>query len=450
MRTPLKKQFRLLLVSAILIVLLEPPAKSRGAEPSHEAALPPGSLVFHGTPKPVNQAVGLDSTSGVTSPEYLFGLKIQQAMATNGVSIVTQAVDLEALYRRFVPTLPVSDNIKQQLYAMPRDNAVWRLTLLKDIASEIITLHLDFLGLRTYGPDVEILFRDVNAIGGPYYSGCPLYIGYVTQREPDGTIRIIDVHRFLATGELMSQTLRRRALVDLARKGLVREPLNASDSVLLGYLKPFSVYEIRYNYGHYDLLKAAYDQLPAQLQDDPYILFQKASCGVQSINDVLSPIERWHKLHPDDPGPYLLLVDSYWRLFNGPINRLNWSPSPEDEQGIADAIQKANVWFDDPAMEVRLARYYGTKQPVKARPLLIRAIQRKPPFAHAFSELLNLDLSQRNYTGVAETLHLQEIAFQTNLTAMVNSSVSFLEFRKSAAFKKWQHDDHIAASTAAN
>lgn len=379
-------------------------------------------------------------------------------MATNGVSVVTQAVDLEALYRRFVPTLPVSENVKQQLYSQTRGNTVEHLALLKDIAADINTLHLYFLGLRSYGSDIEILFRDVNAMGGAYYRGSPLYIGYITQRQSDGTVRLVDVHRFLSSGELMSRSLRRAAVLGLAGKGLVKQPLNAYDATLLANLKPFSLYEIRCNYGHYDLIKAAYDQLPPQLQDDPHILFQSASRGEHSIDDILVPIERWHKLDPADPCPYLLLVDFYWRLYNGPRfipsglhsgTHLELYWTPEEENGVAAAIQKANVWFADPAMEVRLARYFGKSQPAKARPLLLQAIQRTPAFPNAFSELLTLDLSQRDYAGVAETLHSQEIAFQTNLTAMVNGSANFSEFRKSAAFKKWQHDIHVAVSTAA-
>src|SRR5215469_15653156 len=113
MRTPLKKHFRLLLVS-VVIVRLQCPGECRSAQFTHDTALPAGSLVFHGSPKATNQPTELSPALVPTSPEYLFGLKVQQAMATNGLSVITQAFDLEALYRRFVPTLPVSDNIKQQ------------------------------------------------------------------------------------------------------------------------------------------------------------------------------------------------------------------------------------------------------------------------------------------------------------------------------------------------
>lgn len=457
MRTSLKKFSRFLVALTVLSALLQSPVESPGAEPNQDADLPPGSIVFHGAPKPANQSAGLDSAATPTSPEYLFGLKVEQATKTNDVSIINNAFDLDALYNRFVPTLPVSDNVKQQLYAKPHENAVWRLTLLKDIVSDVTTMHLYFLGVRSYGPDIEILFRDVNATGGPYYKGSPVYIGYVTQRQPDGTVRLVDVHRILSSGELLSQTLRREIVLDLARKGFVHAPLDASDAILLANVKPYALYEIRCGYGRYNLVKPVYDQLPPQLQDNPHILFQNASCGEHNAGDIVVPIERWHKLNPDDPCPYLLLVDFYWRLYNGP----RYNPSgpdrgthlesfwtPEEENGVTAAVQKANVWFDDPAMEVRLARYFAAKQPAKARSLLLQATQRTRPFPQAFSELLTLDLIQRNYAGVAETLHHQETAFQTNLTSMVNTSRSFSEFKKSPAFRKWRHDNHAAGPVA--
>lgn len=444
MRTPLKKNLRLPLVSGLLALALWSPAESRGAEPNRDDALPPGSIVYHGTPKPTN-----DLATGSISPEYLFGLKIQQAMTTNaGVCVITQAVDLDALYHRFVPTLPVSDDVKQREYALPNVNAVWRLVLLKDIASEVITHRLYFLGLRYYGSDTEMVFRDVNAIGGPSYIGCPLYVGYVTQRQPDWTVRIVDVHRFISTGEMLSQTLRRQTLRKLAKERLLRAPINASDAVLVANEKAVADMETRYDFGRYFVLRDYYNKLPPQLQNDPYILFQMASCGEQRIADFVPTIERLHQLHPDDPSPRLILVDDYWRVINNPLVPAN--ETPQDDQDLADAIEKANLWFDDPALEVRLAIAYGTNQPVKARPLLLQAIQRKPPFPSAFSQLLRIDLSQRNYAGVAETLHQQEVAFQTNLTAMVNASANFANFKNSPAFKKWQQDHHAATSTAAN
>ena len=105
----------------------------------------PAALFYHGPPETSQSIRGRFNRTRHRSPEYLFGLEVQRAMMTNGVGVITQAFDLDALYHRFVPTLPISDDLKQQLYALPRDNAVHRLTLLNMIASDINTLHLYFL-----------------------------------------------------------------------------------------------------------------------------------------------------------------------------------------------------------------------------------------------------------------------------------------------------------------
>ena len=189
------------------------------------------------------------------------------------------------------------------------------------------------------------------------------------------------------------------------------------------------MYETRCGDGHYDLIKAAYDQLPQQLQDDPHILFQDATCGEHSLDEIQAPIERWHKLDPDEPCPYLLLVNYYWRLYNGPPNHFQaaW-PTKEPvwnsighqkrRKGVAAAIQKANVWFADPAMELRLAHYFGTHQPAKARPLLLPSDSTHACLAAKLSQNCSSSISANETFAWhrRRTLHRGEVAFQTNFT----------------------------------
>ena len=114
------------------------------------------------------------------------------------------------------------------------------------------------------------------------------------------------------------------------------------------------------------------------------------------------------------------------------------------EQALEAAIERANAWFADPRMEVRMAVYYGPKRPEKARPLLQKALKRFPAEAITYEESLKVDLAAGNFDGVGETLHLDEVAFHTNLTQMVSGSKNYEPFRKSLAWKKWQHDWHGA------
>jgi hypothetical protein len=279
-----------------------------------------------------------------------------------------------------------------------------------------------------------------------------VYIAYITERQSDGSIRLIDVQRF-AHGEMLSQTMRRRTLLELARKGLLGDQLSAGDRARISGKESLELFESRRAYGRFHLIKDAYERLAPELQEDRAVLYAYANTGDRSIDDVLIPVERWRRLYPGDPTSDLMVVNFYWILYQGPRyvaegpakgTHFYAALSPRDEEAITAAIQRANVWFADPAMEIRLARYYGTEQPAKARPLLQQALQRFPSEPSALAELLKVDLAAANFTGVAETLHLQEVALQTNLTEMVNSSNEYATFRKSFPWKKWQHDYHEA------
>lgn len=426
-----------------------------GLEPGKSAALPPGSLVLRGPSTPDADASN-SPASPPNTPEYYFGAEAEVAMRTNGHSFITRAFDVDAFYRRFVSTLPASADIQEQLLALPHRNEALRQQILRDLVSDIAGSHVRFLGVRRLGHEPVLLFRqaDIPGLDAPGVGeniGNPVYVAYFTERGDAGRVRIIDAQRF-ATGELLSRTMRRQTLLELARKGLLSgDRLSASDQAWVSGAKALDLFISRCQYGHFDLIKDAYERLPRELQENRAVLQCYATSGEQSIDDLLVPIERWRKLYPGDPTPDLLVVDFYWRLYLGPRNvpsgpakgtHAYTAWTPRQEEAVTAAIERANTWFADPGMEIRLARYYGVQRPEKARRWLHQALQRFPVEPAAFSELLRIDLATANFTGVAETLHLQETLLKTNLTQMVNRSKDYAPFRKSFSWKKWQHDDH--------
>jgi hypothetical protein len=383
------------------------------------------------------------------SPEFLLGTQIEQAAQTNRHATIIGAFDLDALYARFVPTLPTSDSIKQQILTVPRRDAL-RKKLFAQVIEGFPEDHLRFLGVRRVGNDCELLFR----AWGFYDNSDPCYSGLVTERLPDGSVKLVDVHRF-ATGELLSQSLRRDTMEEIVAKRLTIEPMTAEDRAFITGAEAWKLFTDRCGYGHYNLIKAAYDQLPMDLQNSRLALQLYASSGEQTVKDILVPIERWRRLYPNDPSPDIMIVDYYWRLYAGPRyvegpkgGRIeayaSWTPK-EEEEAVA-AIQKANLWLADPMMEIRLARYYAAERPEKARPLLQQALKHFPPEKAAMAELLKIDLATTNFVEVAETLHFQETTFHTNLTAVVDATPDYAAFRKSFSWKKWQHDYHGADS----
>jgi len=427
------------------------------AEPAKVADLPTGSLVMHG-PKRTDSASSVGLAFGTNSPEHLFGLQMERAIRTNNLTFILRAFDLDAFCRRFVLNLPISDDLKRNVYAVPHQSAEVRRLIANELLADVQGLpHTRFLGMRLLGNDCALLFRDADGTGAAFERVSPMYIAYIAGRQPDGSVRIVDVHRF-RTGELMSQTMRRSTLIQLAQKSLLAvDRLNVADRQMVSSFEAQELFDTRYDYGMFSLIKEAYGRLPAEVQNDRAILFRYATRGDRSVGDVMVPVERWRRLYPNDPTPDLVVVDFYWLLYYGPRSikqgatqgtHLGEAWTPEEERQAEAAIERANAWFADPRMEVRLAVYYGFKRPQKARPLLQKALKRFPAEAITFEELLKVDLAGDNFDGVAETLRLDEMAFHTNLTQMVNASKGYEAFRKSSAWKKWQHDWHGMDSKA--
>src|SRR5436190_11027672 len=184
------------------------------------ADAPAGSLVLRGS-KGMGSADSSRSAFGTNSPEHLFGLRMEEAIKTNGLEFIWKAFDVDAFYRRCVPSLPVSDETRQRLYAAPHQNTDLRKLIAQDLLGDIKGLpHTRFLGTRLLGDDCALLFRDGDGTGAAFERVTPMYIAYIAGRQPDGSVRLVDAHRF-RSGELMSQTMRRRMLTQLAKDQLL-------------------------------------------------------------------------------------------------------------------------------------------------------------------------------------------------------------------------------------
>src|SRR5262245_9836019 len=232
MKTLLTKNVVLAPALAVLTLVSLPLAGACSAAEAGKAAdLPTGSLVLRG-PKRGESANSPQAILGTNSPEHWFGSQVERAMRTNGYSIITQAFDVDAFYKRFVPTLPASDEIKQRLFAAPQQNAELRKQILDQVVGDVAGLHIRFLGTRMLWNEVALLFRDMEGTGAAFEVVYPVYIAYIAWRQPDGSIRLIDAQRF-RHGELLSQTMRRRTLLELARKKLLADRLSVQDQQLL-------------------------------------------------------------------------------------------------------------------------------------------------------------------------------------------------------------------------
>jgi hypothetical protein len=417
------------------------------------ASLPAGSLVIRG-PKRSDGPNPSGPVLGTNSPEHLFGLQIEDAIRSNNLQFIWQSFDVDAFYRRCVESLPTSEEAKRKFYAAAHQNKETREFIASQLLRDVSGLsHTRFLGTRVLGDDCALLFRDADGTGAACERVTPMYIAYIAGRQADGTVRIVDAHRFRA-GQLMSGAMREMMLMELIRRKLiVGERMNVADQQWAASIDKLELFDSRCNYGKFSLVRDAYDRLPPEAQNQRSILFNYAIIGDRTIKDMMVPVEKWRRLYPSDPTPNLLVVDYYWLLYYGPRwvkegpgrgTHFGESWEPEEEREVEAAIERANAWFADPRMEVRMAIYYGAKRAEKARPLFQKALKRFPAETITFEESLKVELAAGNFDGVAETLHLDEVTFHTNLTQMVSGSKDYEPFRKSFAWKKWQHDWHGA------
>src|SRR2546425_2861691 len=95
-------------LAAMSLLWLSLAQAALGGEPAKPEALPPGSFVLRGSPVRDKSAVAPLGTS-LSTPEHLFGLRVEQAMKTNGNWLITSTFDIDTFFRRFVQTLPVSE-----------------------------------------------------------------------------------------------------------------------------------------------------------------------------------------------------------------------------------------------------------------------------------------------------------------------------------------------------
>src|SRR5437764_5298 len=94
----------------------------------------------------------------------------------------------------------------------------------------------------------------------------------------------------------------------------------------------------------------------------------------------------------------------------------------------------SRIGMNSPANARRHASLGHTNE---ARTKLWQAINRDPPDAIAFAELLNWNLVERDFEQAARVLSVQEKLFHADLKAAIRSDDRFQAFRRSVPGKKW-------------
>ncbi len=256
-------------------------------------------------------------------------------------------------------------------------------------------------------------------------SGSINYHQYVL-RQSDRGMEIADVHA-LASGEWFSETIRRLYLLSESHRdpGLAKQLTGSAADLVknAAIVEKAMVWMQRRQL--LDFLDA-YRRLPVSLQEERVLLQMRIAAALEAEPQELLPaMEVWNRLHPDDPGPELILLDL-------------WVLRGEHLRAAAGLERLGNTFGGDPHLQALEALQLGQAgQEARARELATAAVRAEPGLAGGHDALIGLALRRKDYPEVAGLLDAAGKALGRDPRPMVEEQPQYEAFRESPAGKKW-------------
>jgi len=362
-------------------------------------------------------ATSLAHSQTAHTEAYRLGMSLQESVQKGDISLFAKTFDRDAFLDRVLQSIKISDSLQENL----RTNLQSKISP-EDVAEAVRKngRSFTFVGVRRFDNEYQLLFRAV----GPHNE--LVYYGYPMGKSSTGAITLVDVFCF-APPELFSETIRRGCLTAVAAvdKSAV-EDWTDKQKDYIDSQQDWNDFANQCQAGRHAVAEKTYDRLPASLRRDPYVLYQRGRVALREDEPTfLAAIAQWQQERPNDPALQLLVSDYYVAR-----NRAT--------EAIA-AYDKLNAQLScDPQLDLRIARLHaGLGHTNDARTNLWRAINRDPPDAIAFAELLSWNLLEHNFEQAARVLTLQEKVFHADLKPAIRSDARFHDFRESAPGKKW-------------
>jgi len=348
---------------------------------------------------------------------YRLGISLQDSVQKGDASLFAKTFDRDAFLDRVLQPIKISGALEENL----RTNLESKIS--SDDVAEAVRKNgrnFTFVGVRRFDNEFQLLFRVVGPNNGLAYFSYPM------GKSASGSITIVDVCCF-APPELMSETIRRGCLTAIAAadKSAI-EDWTAKQKDYIASQQDWNDFAEQCQGGRHAIAEKTFAKFPASIRNDPFILFQRARVALREDEPAfLAAIANWQKARPNDPALHLLMSGYY-------IER------NRTVQTIA-AYDKLNTQFSgDPQLDLRIAKLHATLGHTnEARTNLWQAINRDPPDAIAYAELLTWNLLEHNYEEAARVLTLQEKLFHADLKPAIRSDARFHDFRESAPGKKW-------------
>jgi hypothetical protein len=348
---------------------------------------------------------------------YRLGIALQDSVQKGDISLFSKTFDRDAFLDRVLQSIKISDALQENL----RTNLQSKIS--SDDVAEAVRKNgrnFTFVGVRRLSNEYHLLFRSV----GP--NNELVYYGYPMGKSASGANTLVDVFCF-APPELMSETIRRGCLSAIARadKSAVEDWTDKQRDYIESE-QDWNDFANQCLAGRHAVAEKTYPKLPASLRSDPYVLYQRARVAIREDEPAfLAAIAPWQSGRPNDPALQLIASEYY-------VSRNRTAEA-------ITAYDKLNTQLGgDPQLDLRIAKLHaGLGHTNETRTNLWQAIERDPPDAIAFAELLGWVLREHNFEQAARVLTLQEKMFGADLKPAIRSDNRFNEFRQSAPGKKW-------------
>jgi hypothetical protein len=286
------------------------------------------------------------------------------------------------------------------------------------------------LRVREVNGETRVLFRLLPANGGMNYND------WILGRNATGELKFVDVY-VVATGELMSQTVRRIYLGAVVQQNLgMFDKLKGTDKDYIANLSKATELTTDIQSAKFNEVLEVYKTLPASLQQDKlFMVLRLTACDqlqAQNPQDYAAAVADYQKLFPGDPSLDLMCLDAF-------INAGNYDEAHK-------SIDRLEVFTGgDAYLEVLHGNVYfqaaGDDNIAAAKKAFQKAVDMEPTLAAPYWGLVTISLKTGDYDQTAALLN--EIEQKLNLKiGNLQTIAPYADFVKSDAYKKWKaaHD----------
>ncbi len=257
-------------------------------------------------------------------------------------------------------------------------------------------------------------------------------------KNQEGGVEVTDLYVF-ASGETMSQTLRRGALAVIAAKNSSAVTrLLKGEQDFLQHFETINAMNQANREGKFQQALDLYAKLPAKLQDEKSTLLIRVNAARQ-VDDKLyrAALDDFAKAFPRDPACDLMLIDAY-------------AMREEFDKCLATIDRLDKRVGGDPYLDsIRGNMALSQGKTEEAKPLFKAAIAGAPMLPQPYFELASISLDEKDFAETARLMTILEKELDIQFPDDLSQIELFQTFSQSPEYAAWQAQRKKPAGEAA-